>query len=55
MNFKLNASEDLLILPDFWVMLQNADGCFNDSNKLIFQTVEPFVEFDIIGTYKLNF
>ena len=33
MNFKLNANEDLLILPGFWVTSQNADGYFNDSNK----------------------
>ena len=43
MNFKLNANEDLLILTDFWVMSQNADGHFNDYTKLIFQIIKPFV------------
>ena len=46
LNFRLNANEDLLILPHFWVTSQNTDSYFNNLNKLVFQTVEP---------YKLNF
>ena len=40
MNFKLNAI---------------VDGYFNDSSKLIFQTVQPHIEFNINRIYKLNF
>ena len=53
---KLNANRDLIILPDFWINVYNADSYYKGgTNRFVLHTTKPYAEFTIYRTYKLNF
>ena len=48
-------NNDLLVLPDFYIDETNAYGAYNNLwCKFVVHTTEPYAEFTIYGTYKLN-
>ena len=55
-NFKLNAYENLVILPDFYITQQNSDGYYkNAKDKFVMLCSEPYALFTVSGTYKFSF
>lgn len=54
-NYKLNAYEDILLLPSFDKNSSNADKFYNRSSVLVMHTNRPYVMFNVLVIYMLNF
>lgn len=50
-NYKLNANEDLIILPETQVDSLNSDGHYEESSRYAMLCDRPFCTFDILLTY----
>ena len=56
LDYKLNAYEDLVILPDFDVTQTNSDGYYkNAKQKFVMLCSKPFALFKVSGTYKFTY
>lgn len=56
LKYKLNAYEDLVILPDFDITQVNSDGYYKtNKDKFVMICSQPYALFKVSGTYKFSY
>ena len=56
LDYKLNAYEDLVILPDFDITQTNSDGYYkNAKSRFVMICSKPYTLFKVSGTYKFTY
>ena len=56
LDYKLNAYEDLVILPDFDISQNNSDGYYkNAKSKWVMVCSKPYALLNVSGTYKFTY